>query len=275
MGARESWEEQREANRQRWDERVPLHVGSRFYDVDGFRTGRCSLQPFEREELGDVDGLELLHLQCHFGLDTLSWARRGARVTGLDFSAPAIAAARALAGELAIDARFVEADVYAATDTLGEGGFDVVYTGHGALCWLPDLDRWADAVARLLRPGGRLYLAEFHPLAETMADGAPEIVRSQFEHAGQRYEDSGTYTDVDAPTRNNVGWEWTHGLGVVVTALARRGFRIASLHERPTTLFARFPDMVRDEDGVYHQPEGRPAVPLSYSLLATLPEEER
>jgi SAM-dependent methyltransferase len=275
MPGPESWKEQREANRRRWDERVPLHVGSRFYDVDAFRAGRCSLQPFELEELGDVDGLELAHLQCHFGLDTLSWARRGARVSGLDFSAPAIAAARALAGELGIEARFVEADVYDAVASLGAGGFDVVYTGHGALCWLPDLEGWADAVFRLLRPGGRLYLAEFHPFAETLADEAPEIVRSQFGSAGLRHEDSGTYTDFDAPTRNNVGWEWTHGLGEVVTALARRGFRIASLHERPTTLFARFPDLVRDDAGVYHQPEGRPAVPLSYSLLATLPEEGR
>ena len=133
------------------ERRAPLHVTSAFYDVDGFRAGRSDLRPFEVEEMGDVAGRELVHLQCHFGLDTLSWARLGAQVTGLDFSQPAIAAACALATDLDLDATFVVSDVYDASAALGST-YDIVYTGIGALCWLPDIPRWARVVRDLLRP---------------------------------------------------------------------------------------------------------------------------
>jgi SAM-dependent methyltransferase len=156
-------------NRALWDDRVPAHVASDFYDVDGFKAGRVAVEPFEIEEVGPVDGLDLVHLQCHFGLDTLSWARLGAQVTGLDFSEPAVAAARQLASDIGIDADFVASDVYDAVAALGGRQFDVVYTGLGALNWLPDIGRWAGVVEALLRPGGFLYLAEFHPFADTFS----------------------------------------------------------------------------------------------------------
>ena len=141
-----------ELNRAWWDERVPIDVASEFYDVEGFRAGGSSLRPFEVEEVGDVADRSLLHLQCHFGLDTLSWARRGARVSGLDFSQPAIEAARALAADTGLDAEFSVADVYDAPAVLGGRRFDVVYTGIGAINWLPDMERWARVVAELLEP---------------------------------------------------------------------------------------------------------------------------
>ncbi|MDQ3793524.1 MAG: class I SAM-dependent methyltransferase, partial [Actinomycetota bacterium] len=146
-----------EANRANWDERVPIHAEGELYDVASFKEGQERLRPFELVEVGDVSGKDFIHLQCHFGIDTLSWARRGARVVGLDFSAPAVERARELAAELGLDAKFVQSDVYEAVGSLGGRDFDVVYTGLGALNWLPDIRRWAGVVAELVRPGGYLY----------------------------------------------------------------------------------------------------------------------
>jgi SAM-dependent methyltransferase len=167
-------------NRANWDDRVPVHLASEFYDLDGFRAGASSLRPFEAAEAGDMTGKRLVHLQCHVGLDTLSWARNGALVTGLDFSEPAIEAARSLAAGLAIDASFVRADVYDAVSALGGQRFNVVYTGTGALVWLPDIARWAQVVAALLEPGGFLYLVEGHPFAQVLDDaqGASSVTTS-------------------------------------------------------------------------------------------------
>ena len=147
---RDEW---REVNRANWDERVPIHVSGEFYDVASFKGGQERLQPFEIDEVGDVRGKKLLHLQCHFGIDTLSWARRGARVTGLDFSAPAVEAARGLAKEMGLEATFVHSDVYDAGGATGGRTFDIVYTGRGAIIWLPDIGRWAEVVMDLLKPG--------------------------------------------------------------------------------------------------------------------------
>src|SRR4051812_35702557 len=149
-------DERVERNRAGWDLRAAAHAGGAadLYDVDGFRAGGSSLRPFELEALGDVRGQRLLHLMCHFGLDTLSWARLGAEVTGLDYSGSAIEAARRLAVEVGLAARFVQADVYEAADVLDEQ-YDVVIATYGVLVWLPDLNAWARVVSRLLRPGGR------------------------------------------------------------------------------------------------------------------------
>src|SRR5271170_6310130 len=156
-----SW---RELNRAMWNERLPLHLKSKLYDLPGFRAGALSLKAQEIADLGDVSGKDLIHLQCHFGKDTLSWARLGARVTGLDFSEAAVEAAAELAREIGVDARFVTAAVYDAPAAVAGCAYDIVYTGVGALCWLPDMEAWAKVVFDLLRPGGQLYLFEFHPL---------------------------------------------------------------------------------------------------------------
>ncbi|UCB52608.1 MAG: class I SAM-dependent methyltransferase, partial [Candidatus Zixiibacteriota bacterium] len=143
-------------NLKHWNEVTPIHRKSEFYGVEGFKAGRCTLMPLEREELGDVSGKTLLHLQCHFGLDTLSWARLGARVTGVDFSEKAIDLAKSLSKELGIDADFVHSNIYHLPDVL-KGEFDIAYTSHGVLCWLPDLAEWGRIIARFLKPGGTFY----------------------------------------------------------------------------------------------------------------------
>ncbi len=259
-------------NRAHWDERVPAHVASDLYDVDGFIAGRNSLEEFERAELGSVDGLDLVHLQCHFGLDTLSWARLGARVTGLDFSGPAIDEATRLAAEVGIEADFVAADVYGAVDALGGRTFDVVYTGLGALLWLPDLVRWAGVVDALLRPGGTFYLAEFHPLVQMMADDDLTITHGYFGlHDGLRWDDPGTYADPDLVTDHDESWEWTHPVSSVVTALLDRDLVLESFREHPFTLWPRWPFLVEHEDRTWWMPDDGPKLPLIYSIRMTKP----
>lgn len=266
-------EDWRALNRALWDERVPIHVGSRFYDVEGFLTGRTSLRGFELKELGDVEGRTLVHLQCHFGQDTLSWARRGARVSGLDFSRPAVEAARELAARAGLKADFVEGDVYDAAERLGGRRFDVVYTGLGALNWLPDLTGWAQVVAGLLEPAGHLYLAEFHPVTEVFGDDDLAIVRGYFDPEARKWDEPGTYTDLDAPTVHNRSVEWTHGVGQVVSAVLDAGLRLELLHEHPDTLFPRWPFLETrpDSPDVYRMPAGMPSLPLMYSLRARKP----
>lgn len=260
-----------ELNRRAWDERVPLHVDSAFYDTETFLAGRSSLRAFELDEVGAVDGKRLLHLQCHFGQDTLSWARLGASVTGLDFSEPAIEHARRLAEEAGIDANFVAANVYDAADALDGQSFDILYTGLGALVWLPDIARWARVCADLVAPGGFVYLAEFHPIIDIFDDDRLDVVEPYFREEGRRWETPGSYAALDAQTQNNATWEWTHPIGEVVTALVEAGLQLEFLHEHPMTLWRRFPFLERRGDGSYHQPAGQPLLPMMYSLRARKP----
>jgi 2-polyprenyl-3-methyl-5-hydroxy-6-metoxy-1,4-benzoquinol methylase len=261
------------ANRSMWDERVPIHVAGDFYGVEDFRSGRrrLAVRAFEVDELGSVAGRTLLHLQCHFGLDTLSWARLGARVTGLDFSGPAVEAAAALASATGIDADFVEADLYDAVEATGGRRFDVVYTGKGALIWLPDIHSWARICAALTAPGGTFYLSEFHPLADMFAWETLELERSYFETEAQFDDSPGTYADLDAATTHNDSYEWQHPVGAVVSALIDAGLRIEFLHEYPFTLFPRWPFLEKREDGSYVLPAGAPQLPLMYSVRAVKP----
>jgi SAM-dependent methyltransferase len=258
-------------NRAMWDERVPIHVASGFYDVKGFLAGATTLRQFELEEMGDVDGMALVHPQCHFGLDTLSWARRGARITGIDFSAPAIAAAREVAARAGIEAEFVRANVYDAVAALDGRQFDVVYTGIGAIIWLPDIDRWAKTMGELLVPGGRFYLAEFHPVTQMFADEEMTVTRSYFDRRPMQFDEPGTYADLSASTVHNRSVEWVHGLGDVVSALAAAGLTIELLHEHDFTLTPHWPFLERGEDGSYRLPTTIPAPPLMYSLRARRP----
>ena len=254
-------------NRAFWDERVPIHTASDFYDVEGFKAGANTLRPFELEEVGDVSGRSLVHLQCHFGLDTLSWARLGASVTGLDFSAPAVEAARAVAADTGLDAQFVAASVYDAPQALGERRFDIVYTGLGALNWLPDIKAWAEVVARLVAPGGFLYLSEFHPIADVFGDDDLTIEHDYFQTEPLTFDDPGTYADLEARTEHNRTEEWVHPLGEVVSAVIDAGLAIELLHEHDHTLFPRWPFLEQHGD-VYRCPAGQPRVTLMYSLRA-------
>ena len=262
----------RALNRANWDDRVPVHLASSFYDLAGFRAGASSLRPFEVSEVGDVAGCRLVHLQCHIGLDTLSWARRGALVSGLDFSAPAIDAASSLAASLGLEATFVVSDVYDAVAALGGQRFDIVYTGIGALVWLPDIPRWARVVAGLLAPGGFVYLVEGHPFAQILDSGPAGLVvaRDYFDAAPQVDDYPYTYTDGPALSHSRQV-EFQHGLGEIVTSLAEAGLRIEFVHEHDFELFARFDSLQRQEDGTYRLPAGQPRVPMMYSLRASMP----
>lgn len=253
----------RAANRANWDERVPIHTAAEFYDVPGFVAGNEVLREFELTEVGDVDGKTLLHLQCHIGLDTLAWARRGATVTGLDFSAPAVAVAAGLAAQIgATSARFVTSDVYEAVGALDGQTFDIVYTGLGALNWLPEIDRWARTAAALVAPGGFLYLAEFHPFADVLAEDGRTVETDYFDREPSVWDRPGTYADWSAETTATVTVQWQHGLGEVVSALTAAGLRLEFLREHDFSLFARFP-VLEQRDG-FRFPEGQPRVPLLY-----------
>lgn len=266
-------DEIRRQNRENWDQRVPIHVASKFYDVDGFVAGGCALKAIDKEELGEVAGKSLLHLQCHFGLDTMSWARRGASVTGLDFSAKAVAAARSIAGRAGLEARFVESDVYDAVEALEGARFDVVYTGIGALCWLDDIARWARIVAALLVPGGTLYLREGHPMLWALADDREDgrLVIDYPYFTGPEpiaFEDGNTYTDGDATLEQPVSHSWNHGLGHIVTSLIDAGLTLEFLHEHRTSDWKALPNMVPADDHMWRLAEHEERLPLMYSLRA-------
>lgn len=262
------------ANRANWDERVPVHVASAFYDVERWLTERPRPRDRELELLGDVAGLEVVHLQCHFGLDTLAFANAGARVTGLDFSSAAIAEARILAERagLAGRARFVQADVARAAEALAPERYDIVYVSLGALCWLPSVEVWATQVEALLRPGGRLYLHDVHPLAWTLADDDVRVEYSYFEEPEPYVDDSdATYADGHARLSNARSYEWNHSIGEIVTAVLDEGLHLAALTEHDWTVSQRFPWLVETADHRWASPPQKPRVPLSFTLLANRP----
>jgi SAM-dependent methyltransferase len=261
-----------EANRINWDERTHIHVGSRFYDVEGWLASGAGPRKRECDALGDVTGLRLLHLQCHFGKDTLSWARAGALVTGLDFSPVAIDFANELAVRAGLSDRsaFTCANIYDARRVLDNATFDVVYVSLGALCWLPDIDRWADQVGGLLAPGGRFYIHDQHPLAWSLADDGLAVQYTYFEEPEPYVEDSAeTYTDAERPIQNQRTYEWNHGLAEIVMALMRHGLELVWLTEHDWTVWPRFSWLSESEEGQWTMPPGLPRIPLTFSLLAT------
>lgn len=266
------------SNRRLWDAWTKVHAEGRFYDVAGFRQGGIRVRPYEVAAIGDVAGKSLLHLQCHFGLDTLSWARLGATVTGVDFSAASIELARELAADLGIEARFIESNIYQLPLRLGDE-FDIVYTSRGVLGWLPDIRGWARVVARFVKPGGHFYISEVHPVLQVFeGEGvSPREFRLQYpywEHGDPLVFDvHGSYADRHA----DLGTEhkehgWDHGLGEIVTALIDAGLRIDRLEEQP---FLEWPlDFLVESEpgsGVYVLPEGPGELPLMFSVLASKP----
>ena len=255
------------ANRDLWNAWTRLHIDSDFYAVDAFRAGQTTLKSVELEALGDVTGKTLLHLQCHFGLDTLSWAREGAVVTGMDFSEDAIATAQSLSEELAIPATFIQSNVYNLPDVLDET-FDIVFTSYGVLPWLPDLHRWAQVVTHFLKPGGTFYLVEFHPFLETLDEEGKHFAYPYFgAQQPLRFETAGSY----AAASDFVGtsYEWTHPLGDVVTALLDAGLTLHYLREFPFSTYAYPPYLVQTAPDRYSWPDDHPALPLMYAIKAT------
>jgi SAM-dependent methyltransferase len=263
------------ANRANWDERVEHHLEAPSYGLKDLREGNGKLHPIEARELGSVQGKRILHLQCHFGRDTLVLAQQGAEVVGLDFSPAAVEAARKLAGELKLSAsaNFVEANVYDAPFALeGRALFDVVFVTWGSLCWLPDVGAWAKVVAHFLKPGGYLYLADAHPAAMVLEDaepkGLPVLNLPYFANGPIVEHDPTDYANPNARLQNAITHEWMHSLSSILTGISQAGLRLEWFHEHPEVPWRMFADLVPLPGGLYGWPN-KQWMPLSFSLKAT------
>jgi len=261
-------------NRTYWDQLVRLHAEGDAYRVKQFRDGACILDRLVRSEIGDVAGKSIIHLQCHFGLDTLSLARLGAIVTGVDFSGAGVATARRLSEESGVPGTFIESRIEDLPDRLDET-FDIAYVTWGALNWLPDLAPWARTVAHVLKPGGHLYLAEFHPLSqaihmhETGKNGTLAIAYPMFgKAAGNRWQTDTDYADRSVKLEQTSTWEWNHGLGELFGCLLDAGLRIEMYREHPILPWQAFDAMIELDDFFYGLPDGLPPIPLAISLRA-------
>ncbi|MDR7273803.1 class I SAM-dependent methyltransferase [Catenuloplanes atrovinosus] len=263
-------------NRRNWDERAGLHVAGyrlhRFVDDPAFLSDTVR---FDLPRLGDVSGLDAVHLQCHLGTDTLSLARLGARMTGLDFSPASLAEARRLAEAAGADVTYVESDVYGAVDALGAHRFDLVYTGIGAIGWLPDIRRWARTVAGLLRPGGRLFIREGHPMLWTIderRDGDPLAVELPYFETPEPlvWDDAETYVATERKLTNTTTHSWNHGLGEIVTAVLDAGLRLTGLAEHDSVPWNALPGRMHQagEFGEWHLTDRPERLPLTYTLRA-------
>jgi SAM-dependent methyltransferase len=260
-----------QTNLARWDELVAVHKCARYaYDLDAFRAGRSTLRPIELEEVGDVRGKRLLHLQCHFGMDTISWARQGAAAVGVDFSSEAISLARQLDAELGAGAEFVCSNVYDLPDAL-EGTFEIVFSSYGVLCWLPDLTAWGKVISHFLAPGGFFYIVDGHPVSGMFGDDGGLVASEPYFDIGPIEETcDGSYADRGAVVEHRTAYEWQHSLSDIINALTGRGLHIEFLHEFPFSMFQRLPSMVPGEDEWWHVP-GHDNVPFLFSLKASKP----
>ena len=263
-------------NRSNWDSRVPHHVIG--YDLEAYKANPQHLSPvveFDRPRLGDIAGLDVVHLQCHIGTDTLSLSRLGARtVTGLDFSRPALAAATRLADDCGARINYVESELYGAVEALGPGQFDLVYTGLGAVEWLPDISRWAEVVVALLRPGGRLFMREFHPMVWTLSDPrADELLVVEypyFEGEGVPFSETQSYVAHDEPLASPDIIHFNHGMAEVITGLMSAGMRLTAFEEHDTGPGRPLGEAMEEVGGGEYRLRNDPArLPITYTLQAT------
>ncbi len=280
--AEDAFDKELAANRANWDARAAVHAGSAFYDLEHYADDPQAISTiveWDRRLLGNVEGLDLLHLQCHIGTDTISWARLGANVTGLDFSSESLRVAKDLASRAGAGVEFVYGDVRQADQVLGRQ-FDLVYTSVGVLCWLPDIREWAKAASACLRPGGRLYLRDGHPLLATFdydRDDSLVVCKGDYYGDGspQRFDDGYTYTGDLTRLTSPVAYEWTHGLGAILTALAEQDLRIHRVEEYDWLDWKLFPWMIEEPGGRWRFPPGHPRLPLAFSILAARPIDAR
>lgn len=260
-----------QANQQLWNEWTTLHEQAPRYKVAAFKAGASTLRPVERAELTDVMGKTLLHLQCHFGLDTLSWARTGAIVTGVDLSDRPIDLARSLSAELNIPATFVCSDLFDLSNRLS-GQFDIVFTSYGVLNWLNDLKAWAAIIAHFLKPGGVFYMVEFHPFSRVFDSDSPELKVTNpyyFTEERFRFAAQGSYAAEGSVLFH--GYNWNHSLSEIFNALIGAGLQIQFFNEFPFTLRERIAGMVQREDGLWRLTSQHGMVPLLFSLRARKP----
>ena len=266
-----------EFNRASWDERAPAHAASPDYAFERFVEDPAFLSEvvrFDLPRLGDINGLKGVHLQCHIGTDTLSLARLGAQMTGLDLSPASLAQARELSRRAGPHVEYVESELYDAVSVLGAGSFDLVFTGIGALCWLPSVSRWAQVVADLLVPGGRLFIREGHPVLWSVEYERPDrllVLEYPYFEREQAlvWDEPGTYVETDAVFEQNITHEWNHGLGEIVTAVLDAGMNLTMLVEHDSVPWEPLPgQMVKDEHGEWRLADRPERLPLTYTLQA-------
>lgn len=257
----------KEINRKSWNSLVDTHVQSEFYDMKSFLSGKSSLKPIEKELLGDVKGKSILHLQCHFGQDTISMAREGAKVTGVDLSDKAILKAEELSSQCGVETSFICCDIYDLPKHLDQQ-FDIVFTSYGTIGWLPDLNKWAGIVNRYLKPGGEFVFVEFHPVVWMFDDDFKEI-RFNYFNAGAIVEtENGTYADRKAEMHNKY-ISWNHGISEVVNSLLKFGLSINSLNEFDYSPYNCFSHTLESEPEKFRIAHLDNKIPMTYAIKAT------
>jgi SAM-dependent methyltransferase len=255
-----------DANKEGWNKRTAVHKTSSFYNLDTFKQGKSSLNKIELEEVGHVKGKSLLHLQCHFGMDTMSWAREGAAVTGIDLSDEAIALAKNISTELQLDARFICCNVYDTAAYVKEQ-FDIVFTSYGTIGWLPDLKPWAAMIAEKLKPGGFFYIADFHPTLWMLDDAMEKLIYSYFNDEVIVTEQEGTYTDRNAPIKHTE-YGWNHPFSEIFEVLIAAGLQIEFLHEYCYSPYNCFANTEQGADGMWRLKGMGNKFPMMYSIKA-------
>lgn len=256
-----------EINKKWWNDVTPIHAKSKLYNLPAFKKGRTSLFTIEREELTNVRGKTLLHPFCHFGMDTLSWARRGAVVTGVDISDKAVSLAKKLSKETNVPGRFICSDIYDLPKVLDQK-FDIIFMSYGVLCWVSNVKKWAKIMNHFLKDGGTFYLTELHPFTNILS-AEFEIYYKYFDKGPYVDDSSGTYTDWNADIRGET-YIWNHTIGDVINALVGHGLKIEFVHEFPYTMYDQFPGfMKKNRKGQYFLKNKKLQIPLLFSLKAT------
>ncbi|MDP4263384.1 MAG: class I SAM-dependent methyltransferase [Bacteroidota bacterium] len=279
----ENYDQYFSANKELWNQRTAVHKDSSFYDVAGFRAGKNTLTPIELEEVGDVKGKSLLHLQCHFGLDTMSWSRLGAKCTGVDLSDDAINIAREINKETKLDAKFVCCNVYdlhpenkessqvsppiGGGDLEGAAAFDIVFTSYGTIGWLPDLNKWAEIISYYLKPGGMFYMADFHPVIWMFDDEFTHIKYYYDNRETIITENYGTYTNRKAPITGKE-YGWNHGISEILNALINQGLEIQQFNEFMYSPYPNFSNTIQGDEGHWYIKGMEGKIPMVYSIKA-------
>jgi ubiquinone/menaquinone biosynthesis C-methylase UbiE len=256
-----------EINKKWWNAVTPIHAKSSLYNLEAFKKGKTSLETTERQELTDVKGKKLLHLMCHFGMDTISWAREGAVVTGVDLSDESIKLARKLSRETKTPAKFICSDIYELPKILDEK-FDIVYTSYGVLCWISKIKKWAKIIDHFLKKGGMFYIVELHPFTNILSHDF-KLYYKYFVKGPYIDDSDGTYTDWNENVQGFT-YEWSYTLSDVINVLIERGMKIDFVHEFPYTMYDQFPGfMEKNAKGQYVLKSKRVQIPLLFSLKAT------
>lgn len=258
-----------EENRLNWNENTPIHQQSDFYNVDEFKKGKSTLNSIELQAIGNVNGKSLLHLQCHFGMDSLSWARNGAEVTGVDISDASIKVAEGLASELNIKAKFIRSNIYDLDQNL-DGDYDIVFTSYGTIIWLPDLDKWASIVAAFLKPGGTFVIVDFHPFIWTLDSKMEKFQYSYFNRGVITETESGSYADPHSGIENT-SHTWNHSLSELIQSLISNGLVIQEFEEYPYSPYNITPNMIKVKEGEWQINGMEGMLPITYMIKATKP----